>query len=41
MYIFNIASTIKKMLVNELRYFVFENYYKRIVDLLNKEVNIQ
>ena len=41
MYILNIASTIKKMSVNELRYFIFENYYKQIVDLLNKEVTIQ
>ena len=30
MYILNIASTIKKMTVNELRNFFFEKYYKRI-----------
>ena len=30
MYILNIFSTIKKMLVDELRDFIFENYYKRI-----------
>ena len=30
MYILNIARTIKKMYVNEIRDFVFENYYKRI-----------
>ena len=30
MYILNIASAIKEMLVNELREFIFENYYKRI-----------
>ena len=30
MYILNIASTIKKMSVNELRDFIFENYYKGI-----------
>ena len=30
MYILNIASTIKKMSVNEIRHFIFENYYKRI-----------
>ena len=30
MYILNIASTIKKITVNELRDFIFENYYKRI-----------
>ena len=30
MYILNFASTIKKMSVNEIRYFIFENYYKRI-----------
>ena len=31
MYILNIASTIKKMTVNELRNFIFKNYYKRII----------
>ena len=30
MYTPNIASAIKKMSVNEHRYFIFENYYKRI-----------
>ena len=30
MYILNIASAIKKMTFNELRDFIFENYYKRI-----------
>ena len=30
MYILNIASAIKKMTVNELRDFIFENYYRRI-----------
>ena len=30
MHILNIASTIKKMSVNELRDFIFENYYKQI-----------
>ena len=29
MYILNIASAIKKMPVNELRDFIFENYYER------------
>ena len=30
MYILNITSALKKMSVNELRDFIFENYYKRI-----------
>ena len=30
MYILNIANAIKKMTVSELRDFMFENYYKRI-----------
>ena len=30
MYIINITSALKKMTVNELRDFIFENYYKRI-----------
>ena len=30
MYILNIASPIKKMSVNEIRDFIFENYYKQI-----------
>ena len=30
MYILNIARAIKKMSVNEIREFIFENYYKRI-----------
>ena len=29
MYIFNIARAINKMSVNEVRDFIFENYYKR------------
>ena len=29
MYILNIARAIKKMLVNKIRDFIFENYYKR------------
>ena len=30
MYTLNIPRAIKKMSVNEIRYFIFENYYKRI-----------
>ena len=30
MYILNIAKAIKKMSVNEIRDFIFENYYKLI-----------
>ena len=30
MYLLNIAKTIKKMSMNEVRDFIFENYYKRI-----------
>ena len=30
MYILNIARAIKKMSLNEIRDFIFENYYKRI-----------
>ena len=30
MYIPNIVSTIKKISVNEVRDFIFKNYYKRI-----------
>ena len=30
MYILNIAKAIKKMSANEIRDFIFENYYKRI-----------
>ena len=30
MYILNITSTIKKMSVTDIRYFVFKNYYKRL-----------
>ena len=30
MYNLNITSAIKKMTVNEVRDFIFENYYKRI-----------
>ena len=31
MYTLNIARAIKKKTVNQLRDFIFENYYKRIV----------
>ena len=30
MYLLNIARAIKKMYVDEIRDFIFENYYKRI-----------
>ena len=30
MYILNVASAITNMSVNEIRDFIFENYYKRI-----------
>ena len=30
MYTLNIARAIKEIFVNEIRYFIFENYYKRI-----------
>ena len=30
MFILNIANAIKNMSVNKIRYFIFENYYKRI-----------
>ena len=30
MYILNIVKTIKKISANEIRHFIFENYYKRI-----------
>ena len=30
MYILNIARALKKMYVNQIRYFIFENYYERI-----------
>ena len=30
MYTLNIARTIEKMLVNKIRDFIFENFYKRI-----------
>ena len=30
MYILNIANTIKKVAINELRYFTFQKYYRRI-----------
>ena len=30
MYVLNIARAIKMMQVNEIRDFIFENYYKRI-----------
>ena len=29
MYVLDIASAIKKIPVNEIRYFIFEDYYKR------------
>ena len=31
MYILNISKAIKKMSINEIKDFIFENYYKRIV----------
>ena len=40
MHIINIASTIKKMSVNEFRYFIFENYYKQL-DVVMETVIIQ
>ena len=40
MYILNIASITKKMSVNEIRDFIFENYYKKF-DFLKKTVIIQ
>ena len=30
MYILNIASTIKKVTINELKDFIYEKYYKRV-----------
>ena len=30
MYTLNLARAIKKMIVNEIRDFIFENYYKQI-----------
>ena len=30
MYILNIGKAKKKMSINEIKYFIFENYYKRI-----------
>ena len=30
MYFLNIAKDIKKMSINEIKDFIFENYYKRI-----------
>ena len=30
MYVLNIVSAIKKMPINEIRGFIFENYYKQI-----------
>ena len=39
-HILNFASAIRKVTVNELRDFIFENYYKRI-RLLKKAVIIQ
>ena len=29
MYILNIAKAVKKMSINEIKVFIFENYYKR------------
>ena len=40
MYILNIARAIKKMSVNEIRDFIFKNYYKEL-DFLKKTVIIQ
>ena len=31
MYILNIASTVKYMSIDEIKDFIFENYYKQIV----------
>ena len=31
MYILNIARVIKKMSVNEIRGFIFKNYYKHLI----------
>ena len=39
MYILNISRPIKKMPVNEIRDFIFENYYK--MDFMRKTVIIQ
>ena len=36
MYIPNIVKSIKKMSVNEINAFIFENYYKRIKTLEQK-----
>ena len=38
MYILNIAKAIKKMSVNEIREFIFENYYKRIFENYYKRI---
>ena len=40
MYILNIPKAIKKMSINEIKDFLFENYYKRI-RFLKKTVIIQ
>ena len=40
MYILKIANAMKKMTINELRGFIFENYYKRI-SFLEKIVFVQ
>ena len=40
MYMLNIARAIKKMSVNEIRDFIFKNYYKEL-DFLKKTVIIQ
>ena len=40
MYTLNIIKAIKKMSVNDIRDFIFENYYKRI-GFLRKTVIIQ
>ena len=41
MYTLNINRAIKKMFVNEIRDFIFENYYKQIGILRKKKVIIQ
>ena len=40
MYVLKIANAMKKMTINELRGFIFENYYKRI-SFLEKIVFVQ
>ena len=38
MYTLNISRAIKKMSVNEIRYFIFENYYKHFGSFLRKKI---